>query len=156
MITREEALNRLTNTLQEMRAFYFDSKHISEDDEKDLESMEMAIKALEQEPCEDAVSRKAVIETLDDMDNVLDEDRTVENYKELLKECYEVLPSVNPQKIGHWVRWYEQKEHEWYTENIPHCKCSECSKEYDPHSSQFINYCPNCNAMMVDPQESEE
>ena len=52
-MTREEAINRLTNTLQEMRAFFFDSKHISEDDEKDLASMEMAIKALEQEPCED-------------------------------------------------------------------------------------------------------
>ena len=49
-MTKEEAINRLTNTLQEMRAFFFDSKHISEDDEKDLASMEMAIEALEQEP----------------------------------------------------------------------------------------------------------
>ena len=48
--------------------------------------------------CDDAISRQAVLKTLDDMDNVLDEDRTIENYKELLKECYEVLPPVNPQK----------------------------------------------------------
>lgn len=53
-------------------------------------------KAMEQEPCEDAISRQAVLKTLDDMDNVLDVDRTIENYKDLLKECYEVLPSVNP------------------------------------------------------------
>lgn len=49
-----------------------------------------------QEPCEDAVSRKAVLNTLDNMDKVLDEDRTVENYKALLKECYEVLTPVTP------------------------------------------------------------
>jgi len=45
----------------------------------------------------DLISRQAVLETLDDMDNALDEDRTVENYKELLTECYEVLPPVTPQ-----------------------------------------------------------
>ena len=61
-------------------------------------ALNMAIKALEQEPSGDLIRRQAVLETLDDMDNALDEDRTVENYKELLKECYEVLPSVNPQK----------------------------------------------------------
>ena len=47
---------------------------------------------------DDLISRQAVLETLDDMDNVLDEDRTIENYKELLKECYEVLPPVRPQE----------------------------------------------------------
>lgn len=51
---------------------------------------------LEQEPCEDTISRKAVIDTLERMDKALDEDRTVENYKELLRECYKVLPSVKP------------------------------------------------------------
>lgn len=60
------------------------------------------------QPCEDAISRQAVLETLDDMDNVLDEDRTIENYKELLKECYEVLPSVKPQepKKKYDNRWF--------------------------------------------------
>ena len=43
---------------------------------------------------EDAISRKAVLDTLERMDKALDEDRTVENYKELLRECYKVLPSV--------------------------------------------------------------
>ena len=54
------------------------------------------------------ISRQAVLKTLDDMDNVLDEDRTIENYKELLKECYEVLPSVNPQepKKKYDNRWF--------------------------------------------------
>ena len=45
---------------------------------------------------EDTISRKAVLDTLERMDKALDEDRTVENYKELLRECYKVLPSVKP------------------------------------------------------------
>lgn len=59
-------------------------------------------------------------------------------------------------KTGHWVCWYETNEYKKYTEHIPHCKCSECNKEYDSHSAQFIKYCPNCGAKMVKPQESEE
>ena len=62
------------------------------------------VKALEQEPTtkndlgDDCVRRKAVLNTLERMDKVLDEDRTVDSYKELLKECYKVLPSVTPQE----------------------------------------------------------
>lgn len=48
------------------------------------------------ESCEDAVKREAVLNTLDTMDKALDENRTVEHYKELLKECYKELPRVTP------------------------------------------------------------
>ena len=54
---------------------------------------------------EDTISRKAVIDTLERMDKALDEDRTVENYKELLRECYKALPSVKPKS-----EW--QQDHE--------------------------------------------
>ena len=47
------------------------------------------------EPCENYISRQAVLDTLDNMDKALDEDRTVENYKELLRECYKVLTPVS-------------------------------------------------------------
>ena len=63
------------------------------------EALEIAIQVLEEKPCENTVNRQAVLNTLDNMDKALNEDRTVENYKELLKECYEVLPSVTPQSI---------------------------------------------------------
>lgn len=59
-------------------------------------AMNMAIEALKAEPCDDAVKREAVLNTLDTMDKALDEDRTVEAYKELLKECYKELPPVTP------------------------------------------------------------
>ncbi len=52
--------------------------------------------------CEDIISRQAVLDTLDTSDKFMDEDRTVETYKALLKECYEILPSVTPkQKMGY-------------------------------------------------------
>ena len=46
----------------------------------------------------DYVSRQAVLNTLERMDKALDEDRTVDLYKELLKECYKVLPSITSQE----------------------------------------------------------
>ena len=61
-----------------------------------IEALNMAIAALKAEPCEDAVKREAVLNTLDAMDAALDENRTVEAYKELLKECFKELPPVTP------------------------------------------------------------
>lgn len=51
---------------------------------------------------------------------------------------------------GHWIRWREDFEYveRGVTESVPHCQCSECKKEYDTHTAQFINYCPNCGAEM--------
>ena len=87
---------------------------------KDKEMYDMAIKALEEETVsretyeheyyfrklaeqrlyeiqrntsDNCVSREAVLNTLDTTDEFLDEDRTIENYKDLLEECYKVLPS---------------------------------------------------------------
>ena len=49
---------------------------------------------------------------------------------------------------GNWIRWYEDIYYETYSEHIPHCKCSNCNKEYDPYASRFIKYCSNCGARM--------
>ena len=62
------------------------------------EALDMAIDALKTEPCEDAVKREAVLNTLDAMNTVLDENRTVDGYKELLTECYKTLPLVTPKQ----------------------------------------------------------
>lgn len=95
------------------------------------------------------ISRQAVLETLDDMDNVLDEDRTIENYKELLKECYEVLPSVKPQeKTGHW----KEPRNPYDIDGTYYCYCDNCGG--DAH--EMTDFCPNCGCRMVEEQESEE
>jgi len=71
-----------------------------------IEAMEEACRmgVSERKSCEDAISRRAVLNTLDKMDSVLDEDRTVETYKELLVACYNDLPPVTPaRKKGKWI-----------------------------------------------------
>lgn len=164
-MTREEAFKYGTEWLKDE---YLDSE--------DREFIKIAIEALKQEPCEDAISRQAV-------------DRLVWRYLKkgtdeniAFYEHFLELSSVTPQepyfwekcpyyepdivfdgkdeydmgkctykqepKTGHWIRWYEQKENDFSTEFIPHCKCSECGKEYDPHSSQFIKFCNECGAKM--------
>ena len=60
---------------------------------------ELKVELNELKPCEDAVSREAVLNTLDNMDKALDENRTVKEYKALLKECYKELPSVTVQQL---------------------------------------------------------
>ena len=42
----------------------------------------------------DLISRQKVLNTLDNMDKALDEDRTVETYKALLTKCIKVLPTA--------------------------------------------------------------
>ena len=49
---------------------------------------------------------------------------------------------------GRWIRWHEKVEKDGCVETILHCKCSNCNTEYEPHTSQFINYCPICGAKM--------
>lgn len=88
------------------------------------------IDTLEQEPCEDAISRQAAVNVASGfchLANVADE---------LAK-----LPPVNPQpKTGHWIDVFGG------------CKCSEC----DCLEGGYSNYCPTCGIKMVEPQESEE
>jgi hypothetical protein len=134
-MTKEEAIKRLKETRTTIQPYQYVD-----------EAIDMAIKALEQEPSGDLISRKAVLNTLDNMDNALNEDRTLENYKELLKECYEVLLPVNPQepKTGHW------KEIGYHI-----YECSECGRveSINDFENVYIEYpyC-HCGARM----ESEE
>lgn len=140
-MTREDAINRVQGYLTDYLPI------------EDYEEVEEIVKALEQESCEDAISRQAVLNTLDSTNNFLDETRTVENYKTLLEECYKNLPSVTPAP---------KKCHNVNT-NYGECDqfvCSNCSIELQDwsriernedgddiiyHEYEF-KYCPNCGA----------
>lgn len=105
------------------------------------------LKALEIEPCEDAISRQAVIDEIEYFQinpQHFDFVGLIDNIKD--------LPSVNPQpKIGHWISVNTGKpsciKDGMVTESV---RCSECdewltaSDEYDCYG----NYCPNCGAKM--------
>lgn len=97
-----------------------------------------AIKALEQEPCEDAVSRQFMYE----LGATCIATRN-KNGKLIALGAIEELPPVTTQpKTGHWIE-DEDEMKVW---------CSECCEENDGCSK----YCPNCGAKMVERQESEE
>ena len=93
----------------------------------------MAIKSLEQEPCEDAISREAVLDLCDSKDS---------EYKvSHLKEDVECLPSVTPtvetaefviENNGGTTHWYE---------------CFKCHKAIDITD----NFCKCCGRKMVKP-----
>ena len=109
------------------------------------ESLDMAIKALEQESCNDVISRQDVLNTLDSTDKFLDETRTVESYKTLLEECYKNLPPVTPARPkGHWIYGYTFPDGQYR-------KCSVC-KELVKVVAGDGNFCGHCGAKM----ESEE
>lgn len=114
-------------------------------DKQHYEAKQMAIKALEHEPCEDAISRQAAIDGLNSINGTSELDKAF--------EVIENLPPVNPQpKIGHWIDKTRQSAC-----GIVFCKveCSECG-ESSGLSHTLAKYCPNCGAKMVESQESEE
>ena len=87
---------------------------------------------IEQEPCDDAISREAVIELTFNEPNYTDALNVLTEIRDKVKE----LPSVQPSRKGHWDDT---------------CTCSECGKwrilESDKLSGIY-KYCPNCGACM--------
>lgn len=107
---------------------------------------------LEQEPCEDAVSRQAVLEKLHEYFDPLEDGEDVcpaDVYHEI-----KVLPSVTPQlKTGHWIMPVQD---DGMSEPICYqVRCSECGFDLDPQTWHMElyqygadKYCPNCGAKM--------
>ena len=106
------------------------------------EALDMAIKALEQEPCEDAIRRQAAIVALDDRMSSL-ENVDMQIAMGFAKGIIHELPPVTPMpKMARWV-----------IEEIDGCKhaiCSNCgddsylSPEWD--ALELYKYCPNCGS----------
>lgn len=91
----------------------------------------------EQEPCEDCISRQAVIDTI--YHECSGENLDIDFSKVLLlQRKIKALPSVNPQKIGHWIRQTDDY-HDYY-------ECEQCGIAVG--LDDVKNYCPNCGARM--------
>ena len=144
------------------------------------EAFDMAISALEQEPicpsagvdcedcpayepCEDAISRQAVLDLIEHY-NSDGLGSVFYGYEHGVKfaDAVNKLPSVRPQEqTGKWEKIV--KEHKCYarddTYTTTEYHCSECGSEPFVNEDgfyEFSNYCPNCGAKMVEPQESED
>lgn len=129
-MTREEAIK----ILKDME-FHMEERL---DAEAFCEAYNMAVAALSAEPCEDAVSRKALldlaytIETDDYSGNDIYDVVSVDDIKD--------LPSVQPkEKVGEW-----EYTGDFLDEGMN--KCSLCGFELDV--SVNAHFCPNCGAKM--------
>jgi rubrerythrin len=125
-MTREEAVKRLKEARSTIQPFrYVD------------EAIDYAIKSLEQELTEDAISRQAVMEHYSTGEIAHCHHISRNN----LLDFVEQLPSVTPmEKVGHWYK----KPHEiCYT-------CDQCGTTNA--SGVKYNFCPHCGARM---QEAE-
>lgn len=100
------------------------------------------------DPCENCISKEAALNTLDYIDKVLNDDRTVERYKELLQECYEDLPSVTLSRSkGKWIHWTDD-----YKDYVT-CSCCEYGEEGEVLLSDKTPFCPICGADMREREE---
>ena len=141
-----------------------------------LTAFDVAIKALEQEPCEDCISRQALQEWI--------KDKSFGDIVVASEHNFDCLPPVKPQessedvvsrgvfeqvmwerdvaieqlkdlgyglgekpKTGNWIdRWWE----EGCEGDCIRWRCSECGRK----ESWQENFCPSCGARMVEPQEN--
>ena len=99
------------------------------------------IKDLEQEPCEDAISRQSVIEQTYNWSK--DEFLRVTNPFDYLRKRIASLPSVNPQepKTGYWI-----------DADSYNAICSCCNRL----NHLYGTYCKHCGAKIIDPQKGKD
>ena len=126
-MTREEAIKELSYIADEMPSMECaDWK----------EAISVAIKALEQESCDDAISRQAVLDAI--MANCIWENE-YNLTSSRIKKAVEDLPPVKQQepKTGHWIR---------ITDNAGHLvwECDKCGWQQRYNT----NFCPDCGIRM--------
>lgn len=110
------------------------------------ECLRIAIKALEQEQCEDCISRQTLYEWLDGWK---EKNKYYHSYtkNEIIPICEVIdiiqsLPPVSPQpKTGRWIYGIDEDTGE---KDLYAWTCSECEGKY-PWQPK---YCPNCGAKM--------
>jgi hypothetical protein len=100
--------------------------------------IDKAIHALEQQPCEDAVSRQALIDKATSWDAHLTDSERAVSLEDIMS-----LPSVTPQpKTAEWIKTFEPNE----AEPFILFECSNCHKTV--RGDMKSDYCPNCGADM--------
>ena len=112
-------------------------------EEEIREAKEMALKALEQEPCEGCISRQAVLE-------VIRKCHCEEWIKADIGASIEALLSDTPaEKVGRW-EWVQYDGNP----NIGNWHCSECHC-VDEDGKPSYKYCPQCGCKMQEVDNEE-
>lgn len=135
------------NVLDYSRLILQSAVWLASDEQREL--IDAAVDILCGEPCEDTISRHAVLDLM----------QMRMSGKELFKAVYELPPVTPKQRTGHWIEYtrvlipepINRWEQAWY--------CSECgygNQECEDGSAWLEwKYCPNCGTKMVEPRESE-
>ena len=101
-----------------------------------IQTLNQVMDWLEQELCEDAISRRELNNKIEMLDMRYGSDFYWET-----KGIIDKLPSVYPkQKTGHWIDKDVRGSIEPY--------CSVCGDSVD--TTYHYNYCPNCGAIIVE------
>ena len=168
-MSKEEAIKYLKEMKDECNDTIHNVRYVTQE-----EALEMAIKALEQEPSGDMEEILEVLKCDADAEtkckmisNILnakphyfekqEQSGDLISRQEVIDACEQSinileavdrimdLPSVEQEpKTGHWDRRT--------------CKCSECGYQitFSEYTEHKYKYCPNCGTRMVEPQESED
>ena len=117
---------------------------------KEEDVIDIINKYAEQEPCDDAVSRRAVIKLVRGCNSALEEPRIFNSHNSgvVFEQYINELPSVRPQepKTGWHIAHGMYEDRFW-------CSCGYI-EIIDSNTSKW-NYCPNCGAKMVEQKETE-
>ena len=153
-MTREEKTSRLKDILSEIDENDNAVCYLTSEDNELIES---AIEALEQESCEDAISRKEALEALKQEEPLVwcDGADEIAAYNQWSSDVDTIknMPPVQPKpKTGQWVLLDECSNSGYY--------CSECHKklvkEGYSDTVKKIKYCPNCGRRMVDVPDTND
>ena len=124
---------------------YVNSLSILNDDYKGIMEYIDEVPVTRQQLCKDAISReqaiKTAIEAADDWDGGYNLTRA-----DIIEKAIKALPPVTSKpKTGHWITTRTfMHDGEYYCDK---CKC-------DSPNNEKWDYCPNCGARMIEPQES--
>ena len=102
-----------------------------------------------QQPCEDAISREAVL-NLFRPSKELQDSTLSKHWFDFVSKYINKIPSIKPQPLkGKWI----VTEDDLDGINFPSfsCECSECGADF----SWKTNFCPNCGSVMEVDKESE-
>ena len=149
-MTREEALNKAIGVLTYNQVNFCKSKEAFANMNEIIEALEKidqepnynSVKT-ELEPCDDAVSKQAVLDGLASIAKVKAKSDAQKSLMGRVMFFVEKLPSVTPQpKMGRWIKTPKAVMGEgyiWYCDKCEHKVYQDSSKPYPSEK-----YCPNC------------
>lgn len=132
-----------------------------------IDSFDRVTRGLEQQPCDDCISRQAVEKMIKaempergmwEIEGDTAKETVCEVCVDLIQELYKLPPAIPQEKTGRWISFGIQGEIDGQIVKV--FVCSECGaiSVFRMVDGEIVNgdLCPNCGCQMVKPQESED